>query len=229
MAASGTGSLIVGFQDAHLASISSEAVVTDLVAFDQVQGRDTWTNPAGPSPDLRSIAISDSDSWYVTVHVGGLWRSDDKGESWRQVIPASSDVHEVVTGDNGTVAVAAAIGFGWSKDGGDNWQWTTQGLHACYARAVALGGDIVFLTASTGPETTDGRLFRAQLGGEFEPCTSGLPESFPFNLDTGSIAASGTEVALGTRNGRVFRSSDSGTSWELSAEGMRPVQVLRFS
>ena len=110
-------------------------------------------NPAAPLPEIRSIAVSSTGSWFVNVHVGGVWRSDDSGQSWRIVIAPESDVHEVVAGEQGRVAVAAAIGFGWSDDNGDSWKWVTDGLHAGYSRAVALDGDAAFVTASTGPET----------------------------------------------------------------------------
>jgi hypothetical protein len=229
LAAGATGVLLVGLPGAHLMTVSSGGSVQQLPAFDQLPGRDTWTNPAAALPEIRSIAISQADVWYVNVHVGGLWRSEDQGGSWHCVVPPESDVHEVVTGDGTVLAVAAAIGFGWSCDGGDSWQWTTEGLHASYARAVALDGDNAYVTASTGPETTDGRLYRASIGQPFQPCTSGLPESFPFNLDTGSVTARGGQVALGTRNGHVFRSNDSGSSFDVAAEGMRPVRVVRFS
>jgi hypothetical protein len=220
---------VAGVQGAHLVTVSTDGTVAQLPAFDQIEGRDTWTNPAASVPEIRSMAVSEADVWYVNVHVGGLWRSDDKGASWRCVVPAESDVHEVVTGEGTSLAVAAAIGFGFSPDGGDSWKWTTEGLHASYARAVALDGDTAFVTASTGPDTKDGRLYRGAIGGPFEPCNAGVPESFPFNLDTGSVAARGGQVALGTRNGHVFRSSDSGVSWDVAAEGMRPVRVVRFS
>ncbi len=229
LAVSSGGSLVVGTEGAHLLTVTSGGVVGELASFDAVPGRDEWQNPAGPVPDLRSIAVSSADVWFASVHVGGVWRSKDCGESWQNVIPPEADVHEVVAGDSGCVAVAAAIGFGWSEDGGDTWQWTTDGLHAGYARAVALDGDTAFVTASTGPETTDGRLYRCHLGESLVPCSGGLPDSFPFNLDSGSIAASAGQVALGTRNGRVFRSGDSGSTWSLAAERMRPVRVLRFS
>jgi len=229
LAVSSGGSLVVGTEGAHLLTVTSDGVVGELASFDAVPGRDEWQNPAGPVPDLRSIAVSSADVWFASVHVGGVWRSKDRGESWQNVIPPEADVHEVVAGDSGCVAVAAAIGFGWSEDGGDTWQWTTDGLHAGYARAVALDGDTAFVTASTGPETTDGRLYRCHLGEPLVPCSGGLPDSFPFNLDSGSIAASAGQVALGTRNGRVFRSGDSGSTWSLAAERMRPVRVLRFS
>src|ERR1035438_462861 len=70
MAASAGGNLLIGLKGAHVMTVSSDGVTTDLAAFDQVQGRDAWTNPAGPTPDLRSIAVSDRDIWYVNVHVG---------------------------------------------------------------------------------------------------------------------------------------------------------------
>ncbi len=228
LAVSSGGSLVVGMEGAHLLTVSSDGVISELGSFDTLAGRDSWQNPAAPVPDLRSIAVSSDDIWFVGVHVGGLWRSKDRGESWQPVIAPEADVHEVVAGDGARVAVAAAIGFGWSDDGGDTWQWTTDGLHAGYSRAVALDGDTAFVTASTGPETTDGRLYRCHLGDSFEPCSGGLPESFPFNLDSGSIAASAGQVALGTRDGRVFRSADSGSTWALAAGRMRRVSVLRF-
>ncbi len=229
MAAGAGGSLVLGLEGGHLLTVSPDGAVAELSSFDTVEGRTAWSNPAAAAPELRSIAVSSSGVFFVNVHVGGVWRSDDSGQSWQNVIPPEADVHEVVTGDSGHVAVAAANGFGWSDDGGETWHWTTEGLHASYSRAVALDGDTAFLTASTGPETTDGRLYRCSLGGPLQPCGGGLPVSFPFNLDTGSVAAFAGQVALGTRNGRVFRSSDNGSTWEVAAEGMRRVRVVRFS
>jgi photosystem II stability/assembly factor-like uncharacterized protein len=229
LAVSSGGSLVVGMEGAHLLTVSSDGVISELGSFDTLAGRDAWHNPAAPVPDLRSIAVSSDDIWFAGVHVGGLWRSKDRGESWQDVIAPEADVHEVVAGDGARVAVAAAIGFGWSEDDGDTWQWMTDGLHAGYSRAVALDGDTAFVTASTGPETTDGRLYRCHLGDSLEPCSGGIPESFPFNLDSGSIAASAGQVALGTRDGRVFRSGDSGSTWTLAAGRMRRVSVLCFA
>ena len=229
LAVSPGGSLVVGMEGAHLLTVSSDGVISELGSFDTVAGRDDWHNPAGPAPDLRSVAVTSADVWFAGVHVGGLWRSKDRGESWQNVIPPEADVHEVVAGEGDCVAVAAAVGFGWSEDGGDSWQWTTDGLHAGYSRAVALDGETAFVTASTGPETSDGRLYRCRLGDRFEPCSGGLPPSFPFNLDTGSLAASAGRVALGTPSGLVFRSSDNGSTWSLAADRMRHVTVLRFA
>ena len=95
MAAVHEGMLLVGLQGAHLIMVSPQGGTAQLASFDQVEGRDGWANPAGPSPDLRSIAVSES-GWFVNVHVGGVWRSTDQGESWKCVIAPESDVHEIV-------------------------------------------------------------------------------------------------------------------------------------
>ncbi|HLI43577.1 MAG TPA: hypothetical protein VKU92_03820 [Acidimicrobiales bacterium] len=220
---------IVGRAGAHLVTVDvASGSIAELSSFDAVAGRDDWENPAGPTPDLRSLAVTRDGTWLVNVHVGGVWRSTDRGATWSCVVPPEADVHEVVAGSDGVVAAAAAGGFGWSRDDGLTWEWTAEGLHAPYCRAAALDGEAAFVTASTGPSTRDGRVYRARLGAAFEQCRAGLPESFPFNVDTGCLAAHGGQVAFGTRDGHVFRSSDGGATFALAAERMRPVQAVRF-
>ncbi len=228
MALTARSEILLGLEGASLALLSGEGELSALSSFDHLPGREGWENPGGPTPDLRSLATV-GDLWYAAVHVGGLWRSADRGASWTAVVEAAADVHEVAVSENGTVAVAAAGGFGLSTDGGDSWQWTTAGLHAPYARAVALSGETAYLSASTGPRTSDGRLYRAQLGEPFSQCGGELFSSFPFNLETGTLAAASNEVAFGTSSGLAFRSSDRGVSWQQVASEMRPVSFLRFA
>lgn len=224
------GGLLVGLADARLARLDLfQGELSAVESFDTVSGRATWKNPAAPSPDLRSIAVTDAGTWLVNVHVGGVWRSTDRGAMWTNVNPPDDDVHEVAEGPAGVVVAAAARGFGWSLDDGATWQWTTEGLHSAYCRAAAVDGDVAYVTSSTGPSTRDGRLYRAaRLGEAFEPCRGGLPESFPFNLDTGSLATREGEVALGTPNGQVWRSTDRGDTFETVTERVGRVRVLRF-
>lgn len=222
--------LLVGLTGARLITVDPVRGTVDPVpAFASVDGRAEWENPAGPTPDLRSAACTESGAWLVNVHVGGVWRSTDRGATWINVVAPDADVHEVCAGSGGRVVAAAAGGMGWSTDDGATWDWTDAGLHAAYCRAVAIDGDSVFVTASTGPSTEDGRLYRGPLGGPMEPCATGLPGSFPFNLDTGSLDARHGQVALGARDGRIFRSSDGGQSFEQVTErvGGR-VRTVRF-
>jgi hypothetical protein len=224
-----SGELVVGLSGGRLVVVDPRSGgVQALPSFEAVPGRDRWENPAGPTPDLRSIAVSPAGTWFANVHVGGVWRSGDRGATWTNVLAPEADVHEVVAGADGRVAAAAAVGFGWSSDDGLTWAWSTEGLHASYCRAVALDGDAAFVSASTGPSTLDGRLYRCHLGGSFSQCGGGLPETFPFNLDTGTVAASGGKVALGAADGRVFCSRDGGATFETLTERVGRARVLRF-
>jgi hypothetical protein len=157
------------------------------------------------------MAASGEDLW-VNVHVGGLWYSGDRGESWRGVIEAGADIHEV-RAENGSVAVAAAVGFGWSEDGGESWAWTTEGLHDSYLRAVSIDGEFAYVSASDGPFTRRGAVYRGRLGLGFVRCKKGLPEWFPGNVDTGHLDAVGGRVVIGFGN-EVYVSDDDGESWQ---------------
>jgi hypothetical protein len=137
-------------------------------------------------------------------------------------------VHEVVADGEDRVAVAAAVGFGWSADHGTTWAWTTDGLRASYARAVALDGDAVLVSASTGPYTRQAGVYRAQLGHAFERCEQGLPEWFSTNVDTGCLALSGSRAVIGTRDGTVYTSDDRGATWQIGAKGLGSVDVVQL-
>jgi hypothetical protein len=123
--------------------------------------------------------------------------------------------------------VAAAVGFGVSRDGGDSWSFHTEGLHATYLRAVALAEETVLVTASTGPGGRRSAIYRKALDRDesFERCRHGLPEWFGSNIDTGCLAASGAAVAFGVRD-TVFGSPDRGAGWTLLAKGLPPVQCV---
>jgi hypothetical protein len=203
------GTVVVGRTGARLAIVGAQ--VEDVSAFELVPDRDHWKNPANPMPDTRSMATSGGDLW-VNVHVGGLWYSGDRGESWQGVIEPEADIHEV-RAENGSVAVAAAVGFGWSEDGGKSWSWSTVGLHDSYLRAVCIDGETAYVSASDGPFTKRGAVYRARLGSAFVRCGQGLPEWFPGNVDTGGLDAARGRVVIGFEE-EVHVSEDDGVSWQ---------------
>ena len=202
------GTVVVGRTGARLAIVGPQG--EEVSAFEQVPDRDNWKNPANATPDTRSMANSGDELW-VNVHVGGLWHSRDRGESWYGVIEPGADIHEV-RAENGWVAVAAAVGFGWSEDGGQSWSWNTEGLHDSYLRAACIESETAYVSASDGPFTKRGAVYRARLGSAFVRCEKGLPEWFPHNVDTGHLdAAEGRAViAFGEE---VHVSEDNGESW----------------
>ena len=220
--------LYVGTAKARLLSgPASTAELAPVESFDQISTRDEWYTPWGEPPDTRSLAAGAAGQ-LVNVHVGGVWLQT-AGDRWDEVVSVDADTHQVVADiDEGVAVAAAAVGFGRSVDGGTTWDWTTDGLHASYSRAVAISGETALVTASTGPRTRQGAVYRRPLRGDgpFAKAHAGLPEWFPFNLNTFQLAAAGDVVVLGTEDGRVFRSADAGASWALAADGLPPVHVV---
>ena len=220
---------LVGTEQAHLARLT-DAGPTRLESFETVEGRAGWYQPWGDPADVRSIAVARDGAIYVNVHVGGVARSRDGGTSWTPTIDIENDVHQVLAHPEraDVVLVASAEGLGLSRDGGDTWQLATAGLHAHYLRAVAVAGDDVLVSASTGFRGRRAALYRRRLDGDprFERCEAGLPKWFDDNIDTGCLAAAGPRVIFGTSDGRVFRSLDGGTTWNLALKGLPAVTCV---
>lgn len=223
----------VGTESAHLLRLVfrlSRGALAPVPSFEEAEGRDEWHTPWGDPADIRSMAVDRARAIYVNIHVGGVVRSRDGGRSWKPTLDIETDVHQVIVHPTrpGVVLVAAAVGFGASRDGGSSWQFYTKGLHATYLRAVAVSKETVLVSASTGPGSRRNAVYRKALDQDdpFERCREGLPEWFRSNIDTGCLAVSGSTVALGTDDGTIFRSADSGGRWELAAKGLPPVRCV---
>jgi hypothetical protein len=222
------GALLVGTDEAHLLRVG-DGTVEPVRSFDDVEGREKWYTPWGGPPDTRSLSASHG-TIYANVHVGGIVRSTDGGASWEPTIDIDADVHQVLAHpDNaGLVLASTAWGLARSDNGGAEWSFNDDGLHASYSRAVAVAGDALLVSASTGPRGGRAALYRRPLqeDGPFERCTGGLPEWFPGNIDTYCLVASGSTAAFGTEDGDVFRSEDEGRSWEKAASGLPRIRAI---
>ncbi len=218
----------VGTAGAHLLRIGATPHPVD--AFERVEGRHEWYTPWGGPPDVRSLSVGSHGTVLVNVHVGGILRSDDEGASWRPTIDLHHDVHQVELVDEEQAVAACAHGLALSTDGGSTWSLHDRGLHARYCRAVAVSGEMVLLSASTGPRGDRGAVYRRPLSGAdapFERCTAGLPEWLEGNVDTFWLAG-GREggAAFATGTGDVYVSADQGATWERAATGLPPVRCV---
>ena len=213
------GEVYTGTHAAHLLRLSNHGL-EEVSGFEEVEGRDGWFTPWGGPPDVRSLAAGPDGELYVNVHVGGIVKG--AGEKWEPTLDIGADVHEVRTSGNLIVA-ACAVGLAESGDGGFAWNYDDEGLHATYARAIAVGDDYLFMSASHGPRGGDAAIYRQPCDGDraFERCE--LP-SFEDNIDTGCLDALGEVAAFGTRAGEVYASTDHGDSWSVVAEDLPPVQ-----
>ena len=223
------GACLVGTSGARLFKIGNGDLQA-IESFDAIPDRHEWYTPWGGPPDTRSLAMGPN-GLLVNVHVGGVWRTN--GTGWVEAVAAGQDVHQVVASDT-TIAAAAAGGVGQSEDGGKSWSWSTDGLHATYCRAVSVAEGWLLASASTGPGTNRGGVYRRPLEGTgqpFTPCGAdgSLPRVFPYNVDTFELVAHGELVALGTPTGALHLSEDSGETWRLLVDALPGVCSVTFA
>src|ERR671911_702449 len=175
--------VLAGTEEAHLLRLVGEdGTFAPVEAFETVEGRETWFTPWGGPPAVRSIAQDLAGRLHVNIHVGGIPRSVDAGASWAPTIHIDADIHQVIAHptEPDVVLAAGAVGLAVSVDAGSSWRIEREGLHATYARAVAVADDRVLLSVSNGPRGGRGAVYRTALepGSTFERCTEGLPEWF---------------------------------------------------
>lgn len=225
--------ILIGTSEAHLMQIRNGAIES-LDSFDQAEGREMWYTPWGGAPDVRSLAMNSFGDLYVNVHVGGILKSNHQKQSWQPTLDFHADVHEVKTIPDrpNLVLAATAQGFAWSDDRGESWQFDRANLHATYARALGVCSDngeaTVLMSVSLGPRGGKAGLYCRSLNqsGTFEKCHQGLPGWFSDNINTGCIATWGNWAVFGTQTGQLFRSHDSGLTWELIASDLAPINCL---
>lgn len=218
--------VIIGTSEAHLYRVAGEGV-QNVAGFDEIDGRSKWYTPWGGPPDSRSIT-EDDQAVFVNVHVGGIVRTRDQGDTWEPTIDIDADVHKVWASD-GRVLAAGAHGLGVSTDRGETWTTRTEGLHATYCRGVAVCGESVLVSASTGPRGGRAAVYRGTLDGpSFERVQQGLPEWFEDNIDSYWLDAipSGELAAFGTSDGRLFASTNQGATWAEVASDLPTIRCV---
>ena len=220
---------IVGW-GASLTRVFRKGRFEPIPGFESVAGRDDWHAVGSRQPYVRSLTATAAGVLLANVHVGGIPRSADDGATWQPTIDVDADVHQVRAHPQRPelVLAAAAVGLCRSDDAGATWTVTTDGLHASYCRAVATAGDVLFVSASTGPFSEQAALYRRAIdgGGPLERCTDGLPEWQPRNIDTACLDTDGTRVAFGSADGVVYGSEDAGRTWRVLSDGLPPVSAV---
>ncbi len=214
----------IGATEARLYRVEGDVLHLDEF-FADAPGRESWYTPWGGAPDIRSMSKDTDGALFINVHVGGILRYDNTGIS--PTVDVDSDIHQVFAHPDrlGDVVAAGAYGVGYSHNG-HTFEFRNDGLHAPYCRAVTVLGDTLLVSASTGPRTTNGRLYRGELAsGALVQCTSGLPEQFAENLNTHCLAVVGDSVYAGVGNS-VWRSDDLGESWGVVADDLPKITCL---
>ncbi len=211
-----------GTAGAHLILVR-EGELAPVESFEKIEGRERWYTPWGGPPDVRSLDVDEDDVLFAGIHVGGVARSLDSGETWLASGEIDWDVHQVLTVPDyaSTVVAACAVGMALSTDTGESWEIESRGMHATYCRAIAVAGDDVLISVSRGPDGAESALYKRKLEDSvFDRCRLGLPEWFAGNIDTHCLTAWDEQVVAAAPGGSLYVSNDTGGRWHELASGL---------
>jgi photosystem II stability/assembly factor-like uncharacterized protein len=208
--------------------------------------RGTW-QPAGGGLALGSIQHDPREPgrMYCALSAGGVYRSDDGGESWRACNdgvradflpdprPATGQcVHRLLLHPARPQRLYQQnhCGVYRSDDAGDSWLEITAGLPSEFGYALAVDphdADVAYVIPeeSSHMRTTVGgmlRVFRTQdAGASWQPLTRGLPQEHAYvSILRDAMCndvADPAGIYFGTSSGHLFASRDRGDSWQLVA------------
>ena len=235
--------LYAGVEDAALfRSDDGAASWTEISALREHATSSAWQPGAG-GMCTHTVLIDpmDQDRIHVAISAAGVFRSDDRGGTWR---PTNRGLHS-----DGIPDPDAEVGHcvhriarhpsrpdvlfmqkHWdvmrSDDGGDSWREISGNLPSDFGFPIALNAHepdtvyVVPITSDSEHYPPGGRLrvYRSRTGGDdWEPLTRGLPQKDCYvNVLRDAMAVDSLEpcgLYFGTTGGQVYASADAGDSW----------------
>ncbi len=221
--------------------------------------RARWFGGGYDHPGIHSILVDPRDSRQLTVGIscGGVWMSEDGGDSWRQgghglradflppdqaMDPVSQDPHRLAAcaADPDRVWCQHHNGIFVSSDRGHSFTEATGVKPAAFGFAVAAhpaDPDTAWFVPGVKDECrvpVDGRLVvtRTRDGaGSFVALAGGLPAGPSYDLvyrHALAVDATGSRLAMGSTTGNLWLSEDGGEAWVLVSGHLPPVHALAF-
>lgn len=218
--------------------------------------RPRW-QPGGGGLCLHTIVLDPADErrMAVAISTGGVYRTDDGGESWRarnegvraEFLPDRHPefgqcVHKVVNhpARAGRLYLQNHWGLYRSDDWGDRWTDIANGVPSDFGFAMEVhpaDPDTVYII----PLDSDGfrvvpearlRVYRTRDGGaSWHPLEDGLPQENAFEcvLRDGLATDGGDPAGLyfGTRGGKLFGSADGGDHWTGISDALPPITCVK--
>ncbi|MBI4443533.1 MAG: exo-alpha-sialidase [Acidobacteria bacterium] len=217
--------------------------------------RTQW-NPGNGGLCLHTILPDPSNPYrlHVAISAGGVYRTDDGGQSWKACNQGiRADFQPVKYPEFGQCVHKMARhparperiylqnhgGLYRSDDGGDSWHDIANGVPSDFGFAMVMhpqDADTVWIV----PLEADMRcapearlcVYRTQNGGRtWEALARGLPQKGAYETVLRDGMAADTlrpaGVYFGTRSGKLYGSRNHGNSWKMILEGLPPIVCVK--
>jgi photosystem II stability/assembly factor-like uncharacterized protein len=222
--------------------------------------RADWMGGGYDTPGIHSICVDPRDSarLLVGVSVGGVWRSDDGGASWRasargmraDYMPPELSDNEAAQDPHRIVCAAGAPDALWcqhhngiwrSTDGGAQWHEVVDAAVSNFGFAVAVhprdGATAWFAPAQADqrriPVDAALAVTRTRDGGaSFTTLRAGLPQAHCYDLVYRhglAVDDDGERLMMASTTGGVWSSDDGGDHWQALAARLPPVYAVCFA
>ncbi len=231
------------------------ALVDSLYDLPERKG---WFGGGTDLPAPHSIRVDPRDSRKVTIAIscGGVWKSDDAGESWRLAgkglraafMPPDQAYNQNIQDPHLIAQCPAAPDVVWcqhhngifkSEDGGETFAEITEVSPSTFGFAVAVhpaDPATAWFVPAVKDELrvpVDGRLVvtRTRDGGRtFETLSEGLP-SPSWDLiyrHALDVDATGDRLAMGSTTGNLWLSENGGERWTQLSSHLPPIAQVAF-
>lgn len=245
--------LFAGTEPAHLfQSADYGDSWEEIPALRSVPGTEKWTFPAPPNlGHVKNIVFDPRDSrkMYAGIEQGGLFKSEDGGQSWRELESyyqptdeVYKDVHRVVLRPSNpdVLYITGGEGLYCSSDGGQTWEHlTTRNSRIGYPDQLLLSPrdeKTMFMSGSAQSpnfwresHVANAAIARTRDGGRnWEILERGLPKTMRGNIEAMSMAIwpDGFALFIANTDGEVYCSVDEGENWSRIAAGLAPISKV---
>jgi len=230
--------LFAGTLPAHLfVSDDGAASWRELTALREVPSAPQWSFPPPPHQGhVLDIGVLE-EKLYVGIEVGALLRSDDGGETFRE-LPVNPDVsevdiHRLVLHPQRPRRILAATGWGMiqSDDGGNTWRKGERLPGIDYPIPIVAhpdDPDLLFVAGGEGwpPNWYQVGRSRAKIarsrdgGASWQRLLGGLPDGQRPTFGGLALEAweGGFTVLAADTDGQIYESADGGERWSVVAE-----------
>jgi photosystem II stability/assembly factor-like uncharacterized protein len=224
-----------------------------------VPQRADWFGGGYDVPGIHSISVDPRDSRKVLVAVscGGVWRSEDAGESWTvsstgmraDYMPPELNENEAVQDPHRVVRSAGTPDTLWCQHHNGMWRSTNGGRHWDEMRTAPLSrfgfavaahprdGDTAWYVPAVAdqqrvPVGAALAVTRTTDGGKsFKVLRAGLPQEHCYDLVYRhglAVADDGRTLLMGSTTGGLWLSENGGDSWRTLSTTLPPVYAVCF-